>query len=127
SLAAELGLPYSFASHFAPQQLIQALRIYRANFKPSAQLERPYAMVGVNIIAADTDAEARRLATTQQMSFTNIFRGAHNLSQPPIDDIDSYWSPLEKAQVSQMLERSIVGSPDTVRAGMEALIGETDA
>ena len=74
-LAAALGLPYAFASHFAPDQLMPALEIYRRRFKPSAQLERPYAMVGVNIIAAETDAEARRLATTQQMSFTNIFRG----------------------------------------------------
>src|SRR5579862_1319258 len=75
-LAAELGLPYAFASHFAPEQLISALEIYRARFKPSEQLARPYAMVGVNIIAASSDAEARRLATTQQMSFANIFRGA---------------------------------------------------
>lgn len=126
-LAAELGLPYSFASHFAPQQLLPALEIYRSRFKPSAQLDRPYAMVGVNIIAADSDAEARRLATTQQMSFTNLIRGARSLSQPPIDDIESYWSPLEKVQVGQMLARSIVGSPATVRAGIDALVAETGA
>ena len=87
-LAAELGLPYAFASHFAPDLLIPALQIYRSRFKPSEQLDRPYAMVGVNIIAAGSDDEARRLATTQQMSFTNIFRGARGLSQPPIDDIE---------------------------------------
>ena len=126
-LAAELGLPYSFASHFAPDLLIPALEIYRSRFKPSAQLDRPYAMVGVNIIAADSDAAARRLATTQQMSFANIFRGARGLSQPPIDDIESYWSPMEKAQAKRMLARSIVGSPGTVRAGMEALVAETGA
>jgi luciferase family oxidoreductase group 1 len=126
-LAAELGLPYAFASHFAPGELIPALRIYRSRFKPSEQLERPYAMVGVNIIAAETDAEARRLATTQQMSFANIFRGARGLSQPPIDDIESYWSPIEKAQATRMLARSIVGSPDTVRDGVDALIAETQA
>lgn len=126
-LAAELGLPYSFASHFAPQQLLPALEIYRSRFKPSEQLDRPYAMVGVNIIAADSDAEARRLATTQQMSFTNLIRGARSLSQPPIDDIESYWSPLEKVQVGQMLARSIVGSPATVRAGIDALVAETGA
>jgi len=97
-LAAELGLPYAFASHFAPDELIPALQIYRARFKPSEQLDRPYAMVGVNIIAAGSDAEARRLATTQQMSFANIFRGARGLSRPPIDDIETYWSPMEKAQ-----------------------------
>ena len=126
-LAAELGLPYAFASHFAPELLIPALQIYRSRFKPSEQLERPYAMVGVNIIAAGSDDEARRLATTQQMSFTNIFRGARGLSQPPIDDIESYWSPAEKAQATSMLARSIVGSPDTVRAGIDALIAETGA
>ena len=122
-----MGLPYAFASHFAPDLLIPALQIYRSRFKPSEQLAAPYAMVGVNIIAAETDAEARRLATTQQMSFTNIFRGTRNLSQPPIDDIETYWSPMEKAQAMQMLARSIVGSPQTVRAGMEALVAETKA
>ncbi len=126
-LAAEFGLPYSFASHFAPDLLLPALEIYRSRFKPSKQLDRAYAMVGVNIVAAPTDAEARRLATTQQMSFTNIFRGARGLSQPPIDDIESYWTPMEKAQAMRMLARSIVGSPDTVRAGMEALVAETGA
>ena len=84
-------------------------------------------MVGVNIIAADTEREARRLATTQQMSFANIFRGARGLSRPPIDDIESYWSPMEKAQAMQMLARSIVGTPDTVRAGIDALVAETGA
>lgn len=126
-LAAELGLPYAFASHFAPQDLLIALRIYRERFRPSRQLDRPHAMVGVNVIAAASDAEARRLATTQQMSFTNIFRRARGLSQPPIDDIDSYWTPIEKAQVMQMLARSIVGSPATVRDGIAALVAETGA
>lgn len=126
-LGAELGLPYSFASHFAPDLLLQALEIYRARFKPSEQLQRPYAMVGVNIIAAETDAEAKRLATTQQMSFVNMFRGARGLSQPPIDDIESYWSLSEKAQVQRMLARSIVGSPETVRRGIAALVDETRA
>lgn len=126
-LGAELGLPYSFASHFAPDLLLQALEIYRARFKPSEQLQQPYAMVGVNIIAAETDAEARRLATTQQMSFVNMFRGARGLSQPPIDDIENYWSLSEKAQVQRMLARSIVGSPETVRRGIAALVEETRA
>ena len=126
-LAAELGLPYSFASHFAPQQLLSALQVYRSRFKASNQLDKPYVMVGVNIIAADTDEDARRLFTTQQMSFTNMFRGARTLSQPPIDDIESYWSPAEKAQATQMLARSIVGSPDTVQAGLSSLVAETGA
>jgi len=126
-LAAAFGLPYAFASHFAPDQLLPALRIYRENFKPSAQLARPHAMIGVNIVAADTDREARRLATTQQMSFADIFRGARGLSKPPIDDIELYWSPMEKAQAMQMLARTIVGSPDTVRADIDALVAETGA
>jgi luciferase family oxidoreductase group 1 len=127
ALAAELGLPYAFASHFAPQQLLTALEIYRERFKPSAQLQRPYAAVGVNIIAAETDREAKRLATTQQMSFAEIFRGARGLSRLPIDDIETYWTPMEKAQVMQMLSCSIVGSPDTVRTGIDRLVAETRA
>jgi luciferase family oxidoreductase group 1 len=126
-LAAELGLPYAFASHFAPELLLPALDLYRSRFKPSEQLDRPYAMVGVNIIAAETDVEARRLATTQQMSFASMLRGSRGLSQPPIDNIESYWSPAEKAQASRMLARSIIGSPDTVRSGIEALVNETGA
>ena len=126
-LAAELGLPYAFASHFAPDMLIPALQTYRSRFKPSAQLDRPYAMVGVNVIAARTDAEARRLATTQQMSFTGIFRGARGLAQPPIDDIETYWTPVERAQVLAMLSRSIIGSRGTVASGLAALVAETGA
>jgi luciferase family oxidoreductase group 1 len=126
-LAAELGLPYGFASHFAPQALDMALRIYRERFKPSPQLDRPYVLVGVNVIAADSDAEARRLFTSQQMSFTGIFRGARGLTQPPIDDIETFWSSQEKAQVSQMLGCSVVGSPDTVRAGLAGLVERTGA
>jgi luciferase family oxidoreductase group 1 len=126
-VAAELGLPYAFASHFAPEHLLAALEIYRARFKPSEQLDRPYAMVGVNIIAAESDDAARRLATTQQMSFTNLFRGARGLSQPPIDDIETYWSPSEKLQAQRMLARSITGSVATVRAGIDALVQETKA
>jgi luciferase family oxidoreductase group 1 len=126
-LAAELGLPYAFASHFAPDLLIPALEIYRSRFKPSEQLAHPYAMVGVNIIAAETNAEARRQATTQQMSFTNMLRGTRGLSQPPIDDIETYWSPAEKAQATRMLARAIYGSPETVRVGINALVTETGA
>ncbi len=126
-LAAELGLPYGFASHFAPQALDEALQIYRERFKPSPQLAQPYALVGVNIVAAPTDEEARYLATSQQMSFANMFRGVRGLTQPPIDDIESYWSPQEKAQALQMLACSIVGGPQTVRAGMRAFVQRTGA
>lgn len=126
-LAGVLGLPYAFASHFAPAELLPALETYRHRFQPSKQLDRPHAMVGVNIICAPTDAEARRLATTQQMSFTNIFRGARGLSKPPIDDIEAYWTPTEKVQAMRMLQRSIYGSPETVKAGIAALVAETRA
>ena len=126
-LAAELGLPYAFASHFAPEALLPALSIYRERFKPSEQLDKPHAMIGVNIIAAATDAEAKRLATTQQMSVTDLFRGARGLSKPPIDDIDGYWTEAERAQAERFLARSIVGSPETIRAGIAALLEETRA
>jgi len=124
-LAAELGLPYAFASHFAPDLLLPALETYRSRFKPSAQLDRPYTMAGINVIAAETDAQAKRLATTQQMSVADIFGGKRGLSKPPIDDIETYWSPVQKAQALSMLTRSVVGSPETVRAGLRAFIDET--
>lgn len=126
-LAAMLGLPYAFASHFAPGALMQALQVYRERFQPSAQLDRPYAMVGVNVIAADTDEEARHLFTSAQQSFTNLFRGARGKLQPPIDDIESYWAPHEKAQAMNMLSCSFVGSAETVREGMESFIAQTGA
>jgi len=124
-LAAMLGLPYAFASHFAPDALIQALQVYREKFEPSEQLKRPYAMAGVNVIAAETDAEARRLFTSVQQSFTNMFRGTRGLLQPPIDDIETYWTPVEKQQASGMLRYAFVGSPDTVRRGLERFVEAT--
>lgn len=126
-LAAHMGLPYAFASHFAPQALLPALEAYRAHFRASDQLARPHATIGVNIIAADTDKEALRLATTQQMTVADIFRGVRGLSKPPIDDIESYWTPHERAQAQGFLARSIIGSPETVRAGIKALLAETGA
>jgi luciferase family oxidoreductase group 1 len=124
-LAAELGLPYAFASHFMPDALMSALETYRATFKPSTQLTRPYAMAGVNVFAADTDAEARLLFTSAQQQFTNLFRGTPGRLQPPIDDIERYWTPAEKAQASAMLACSFVGSPDTVRQGLARFIERT--
>ncbi len=126
-LAAGLGLPYGFASHFAPKALDQALEIYRRQFKPSAQQDQPYALIGVNVMAAESDGEARRLATSQQMSFADLFRGTRRLMQPPIDDIETYWTAQERFQASQMLSCSIVGGPATVRAGLRALIDRTQA
>jgi len=126
-LAAMLGLPYAFASHFAPDALMQALEVYRARFEPSAQLAKPHAMVGVNVIAAETDAEARRLFTSAQQAFTNIFRGTRGQLPPPIDDIETYWSGHEKVQASGMLACSVVGSPETVRRGLDAIASRTGA
>jgi luciferase family oxidoreductase group 1 len=126
-LAAMLGLPYAFASHFAPAALHEALRVYRARFQPSGQLERPHAMVGVNVIAADTDAEARRLFTSVQQQFANRFRGARGQLPPPIDDIETYWSPLEKEQASAMLACSFVGSRETVARELNRFVEETAA
>jgi luciferase family oxidoreductase group 1 len=126
-LAAELGLPYAFASHFAPTQLHAALAAYRLRFTASRRLPAPYAMVGVNVIAADTDAEARRLATSQQMSFTDLQRGTRVTLRPPIDDIEAYWLPHERPRVLQMLACSVVGSVETVRRGLQALVERTTA
>lgn len=126
-LAAMLGLPYAFASHFAPDALMPALKLYRERFQPSEQLERPYAMIGVNVIAADSDAEARRLFTSPQQSFANLFRGTRGKLPPPIDDIEAYWTPMEKAQASKMLSCSVVGSPETVRRGVQQLVERTRA
>lgn len=126
-LAAKLGLPFGFASHFAPDALDMALRIYRDSFEPSPALGSSYALVGVNIVAAPTDEEARMLATSQQMSFANLLRGTRRLIQPPIPDIEAYWTPQEKAQASRMLGCSIVGGPETVKTGIAALIERTGA
>jgi luciferase family oxidoreductase group 1 len=131
-LAAALGLPYAFASHFAPAALFDAIDIYRTEFKPSKQLSPsnqlgPYAIVGVNVVAADTDEEARRLFTTVQQSFTNLVRGSPGKLQPPIDNIEEYWTPAEKRQASRMLEYSIVGSPETVRRELADFVALTNA
>jgi luciferase family oxidoreductase group 1 len=124
-LAAMLGLPYAFASHFAPNALLQALEAYRRTFKPSAQQAKPYAMAGINVFAADTDAEARRLFTSAQQQFTNMVRNRRGKLQPPIDDIEAYWSPQEKVQAAGMLKYSVVGSPQTVRRGLQEFIATT--
>jgi luciferase family oxidoreductase group 1 len=124
-VAAMLGLPYAFASHFAPEQLMQALDVYRSMFRPSEQLDKPYAMAGVNVFAAETDAEARRLFTSTQMAFTNMFRGTRGKLLAPIDDIEAYWTPTEKMQAQSMLRCSFVGSADTVRDGLLRFVDET--
>ncbi len=124
-LAAELGLPFAFASHFAPADMMQALQLYRAQFRPSRQLDRPYAMLGLNVIVAETDAQARYLFSSVQQAFTNLRRGTPGQIPPPIDDIDSYWSPAEKASASMTLLVSAVGSPETVERGLLKFIEVT--
>ncbi len=126
-LAAHMGLPFAFASHFAPDALMEALDIYRARFKPSAQLDRPYAVVGVGVVAADTDAAAQRIATSVQQAFVGIIRNARTQLPPPVDDMDAIWSAAEKAHVERMLRYTFVGSKDTVRAGLAKAIAETGA
>jgi luciferase family oxidoreductase group 1 len=126
-LAAHLGLPFAFASHFAPDALSEALAVYRTRFQPSAQLDQPYAMIGVTVVAADTDEEARHLFTTVQQAFTNLVRGRPGLQQPPIDDIEHYWNPPEKLRASHMLKYSVVGAPGSVRHGLEQLVAATGA
>ena len=126
-LAAMLGLPYAFASHFAPAALMQALAVYREGFKPSDQLDRPHAMVGVNVFAAETDAEARYLFTSAQQRVIGMIRGRRGQLPPPVEDIDSLWSPDEKAYAARMLACSFVGSAETVRAGLERFIADTGA
>jgi luciferase family oxidoreductase group 1 len=124
-LAALLGLPFAFASHFAPAALLQAIEIYRSEFRPSRQLKQPYVMAGVNVIAAETDREARRLFTSAQQQFTNLVRGKPGRLRPPIDDIDAYWNPEEAVQASSMLTYAFVGSETTVRSGLQAFVEST--
>lgn len=121
-LAAQLGLPYAFASHFAPDAMDEALAIYRREFRPSAAWPAPHALLALNVVAAASDAEARRLFTTQQQSFVNLRRGQPGLIPPPIDDIDAYWTPAERSGVERALACAVVGDPDTVREGIAAFI-----
>ncbi|HEY1084404.1 MAG TPA: LLM class flavin-dependent oxidoreductase [Prosthecobacter sp.] len=127
SLAAELGLPFAFASHFAPEMLYQALDIYRTHFRPSAVLKKPHVMVGLNVFAADTDEEATRLFTSLQQVFLNLIRGWPRELPPPVDDIDALWNPVEEAQVSRMTRCSAVGAPEALRAQIASLLEDTGA
>jgi luciferase family oxidoreductase group 1 len=126
-LAAMLGLPFAFASHFAPDQMLAALKLYREGYQPSAEHPAPYAMLGVSAVAADTDAEARRLATSLEQQFLALQRGRPVQLQPPVDDMDALWSDWERASVERTLRHAIVGSPDTVQRGLDAFIAQTNA
>ncbi|MCE9603342.1 MAG: LLM class flavin-dependent oxidoreductase [Planctomycetia bacterium] len=124
-LAALTGLPYAFASHFAPAALLPAADVYRREFQPSAQCAKSYFAAGINAFVADTDAEAQRLFTSAQKQFTNLVRGTRGRLPPPLDDIDAYWTPVEKAQASAMLTCSFVGSPETVREALRRFLERT--
>jgi len=119
-LAAQKGLPFAFASHFAPEALLDALQVYRDNFQPSAQLQRPYAMAGVGVFAADSDEEGAFLATSMQQQFVNLRRGRPGPLPPPVESMDGLWSPLEAEGVRQAMKYAMVGSPETVRDGLRA-------
>jgi luciferase family oxidoreductase group 1 len=126
-VAAALGLPYAFASHFAPGQLMDALAIYRDGFRPSEDLDRPYAMIGVNAAVADTDDEARRLFSSHQILFRNVRRGRPTQLAAPVDDPGAEMSPQEAAIVDQVLSVSVVGSPETVRGALLNVLEVTGA
>lgn len=124
-LAAALGLPYAFASHFAPAQFITAINIYRQNFKPSAHLKEPYVLACVNVVAADSDAEANRLVTSLYQLFMGIVTGKRRLLQPPVDNMDDVWDVYEEEQANQMLACTFVGSKETVKQELQQFLDQT--
>ncbi|MFI5452963.1 LLM class flavin-dependent oxidoreductase [Pedobacter sp. UC225_61] len=124
-LAASYGLPYAFASHFAPTYFLEAIKIYRQNFRPSATLQEPYVMSCVNVVAADTDAEAERLATSLKQLFMGIVTGKRRLLQPPIDNMDDVWNDMEEEAVNQMLAVAFIGGPEKLTAQMESFRAQT--
>ncbi|MCW2255142.1 luciferase family oxidoreductase group 1 [Providencia alcalifaciens] len=126
-LAAQMGLPFAFASHFAPDLLLQALHVYRENFKPSARLEKPYAMVCINIIAADTIRDAEFLFTSMQQAFVMLRRGKTGQLPPPVQDIGQIWSPVEQFGVQQSLGMSLVGDKAKIRHGIASVLHQTQA
>lgn len=126
-LAAALGLPYAFASHFAPAQLMQALQVYRTTFRPSAQLDRPYVMLGFNVFAADTDAEAQYLATSWQQSFVNLRSGRPTRLPPPVPGYLDSLGPQAQDLLHHVLSCSAIGAPDTVARQLKDFVAKTGA
>ena len=126
-LAAAMGLPFAFASHFAPDHLLDALRLYREGFQSSESSDKPYAMAGVSVVAADTDAEARRLFTSLQQQFIALQRGRPIMLQPPVDDMNTIWTPQERTGVEHTLRMAIVGGPETVRRKLDEFVAITKA
>jgi luciferase family oxidoreductase group 1 len=126
-LAAAMGLPFAFASHFAPALMTQAIELYRAGFRSSEQLDHPYVMLGVNVFAADSDEEARFLFSSLQQAFINLLLGRPGRLPPPVEGFGDRLGPLERSVLDQALVRSVVGSPETVRQGLESFVNETEA
>ncbi|PPA69932.1 LLM class flavin-dependent oxidoreductase [Jeotgalibacillus proteolyticus] len=126
-LAGQLGLPFSFASHFSPDNTLPALDLYRRSFTPSKDLSAPYAMVGVNVIAAETDERAHYLASTLQQQFLNLIRNTESPLPPPVENMDEIWSDYEKAALQQQLGSSIIGSKETVKEKLQQFAEETQA
>ncbi|WP_216831819.1 LLM class flavin-dependent oxidoreductase [Alkalihalobacterium elongatum] len=126
-LAGKLGLPFAFASHFAPEYTIPALNLYRESFQPSEVLQEPYAMVGVNVIAADTDEKAQWLSTSHQQAFLSLIRNQPSQLQPPIKSMEQLWTSMEKDAIEKQLGSSVIGSPQTVKEKLQAFLDETQA
>jgi luciferase family oxidoreductase group 1 len=126
-LAAELGLPFAFASHFAPDLLEVALHLYRRDFRPSAAHEKPYVIIGAGLFAAETDAEAQRLFTSAQLQFLSLIRGRPGKLPPPVDSINEHCSPAERAAIDERTRCAAVGSPETVRRRFKELLALTHA
>ena len=126
-MAAHFGLPFAFASHFAPALLMQAIEIYRTRFRPSDRLEKPYLILGANVVAADSDAEAKRQFTSYQQSFVNLRRGHPMPVPPPIDGYELPLTPIERAQLEPILSMAIVGGPETIRRRLREFIATTGA
>jgi luciferase family oxidoreductase group 1 len=126
-LAAELGLPFAFASHFAPEYLHAALALYRRDFKPSASLKQPHAIVGAGVYAADTDDEAKRLFTSAQQQTLALIRGHPRLLPPPVDSMDGRWDPIEERAIRQRSRYAAVGSAETIGLHLAQLVEQTEA
>jgi len=126
-LAGQLGLPFSFAAHFSPEYTLPALKLYRESFVPSDDLKEPYAMVALNVFAAETDDEARRIASSQHQAFLAMIRNRPGRIKPPVEDMDAVWTPDEKALVASRLGGSVIGSAETVRSGLEEFVKNTQA
>jgi luciferase family oxidoreductase group 1 len=124
-LAASYGLPYAFASHFAPTYFLEAIEIYRRNFRPSAVLKKPYVLSCVNVIAADTDEEAAYLSTSLKMLFMGIITGKRALLQPPVHNMDEIWNEMEEAAVNQMLAVAFIGGPEKLKYQLDAFVAQT--